>query len=51
MGEMVEGVAAGVPFVAVPPADPDAPAALVAGWHLMDVPASEPFRVTSGDVE
>ncbi|RSM41037.1 alpha/beta hydrolase [Amycolatopsis balhimycina DSM 5908] len=41
MGEMVEGVAAGVPFVAVPPADPDAPAALVAGWHLMDVPASE----------
>ncbi|MEU5259335.1 prolyl oligopeptidase family serine peptidase [Amycolatopsis sp. NPDC021455] len=38
---MVEGVAAGVPFVAVPPADPDAPAALVAGWHLMDVPASE----------
>jgi pimeloyl-ACP methyl ester carboxylesterase len=41
MGEMVEGAAAGVPFVAVPPADPDAPAALVAGWHLMDVPASE----------
>jgi alpha-beta hydrolase superfamily lysophospholipase len=38
---MIEGVAAGVPFVAVPPADPDAPAALVAGWHLMDVPASE----------
>ncbi|WP_410597103.1 prolyl oligopeptidase family serine peptidase [Amycolatopsis sp. lyj-23] len=41
MGEMVEGVAAGVPFVAVPPADPAAPAALVAGWHLMDAPASE----------
>ncbi len=41
MGEMVEGVAAGVPFVAVPPADPDGPVALVTGWHLMDVPASE----------
>lgn len=41
MSEMVEGVAAGVPFVAVAPADPDAPAAVVAGWHLMDVPASE----------
>lgn len=38
---MVEGIAAGVPFVAVPPANPDAPAALVAGWHLMDAPASE----------
>ncbi|MEU8637652.1 prolyl oligopeptidase family serine peptidase [Amycolatopsis sp. NPDC048633] len=39
--EVVEGVAAGVPFVAVPPRDPGAPAALVAGWHLMDAPASE----------
>ncbi|WP_439381896.1 alpha/beta hydrolase family protein [Amycolatopsis lexingtonensis] len=38
---MIEGIAAGVPFVAVPPADPDAPAALLAGWHLMDAPASE----------
>ncbi|MFI5593529.1 prolyl oligopeptidase family serine peptidase [Amycolatopsis sp. NPDC051758] len=38
---MVEGIAAGVPFVAAPPANPDAPAALVAGWHLMDAPASE----------
>jgi pimeloyl-ACP methyl ester carboxylesterase len=38
---MIEGIAAGVPFVAVAPADPDAPAALVAGWHLMDVPAGE----------
>ncbi|MBE1502703.1 pimeloyl-ACP methyl ester carboxylesterase [Amycolatopsis lexingtonensis] len=38
---MIEGIAAGVPFVAAPPADPDAPAALVAGWHLMDPPASE----------
>jgi alpha-beta hydrolase superfamily lysophospholipase len=41
MAEMVEGVAAGVPFVAVPPVDPAAPAALLAGWHLMDAPASE----------
>jgi alpha-beta hydrolase superfamily lysophospholipase len=41
MPEMIEGFAAGVPFVAVPPVDQDAPAALVAGWHLMDVPASE----------
>lgn len=41
MTETVEGVAAGVPFVAVPPGDPGAPAALVAGWHLMDAPAGE----------
>ncbi|UOZ06017.1 S9 family peptidase [Amycolatopsis sp. WQ 127309] len=39
--EVVEGVAAGVPFVALPPADPAAPAALLAGWHLMEPPASE----------
>lgn len=39
--EAVEGVAAGVPFVALPPVDPAAPAALVVGWHLMEVPASE----------
>ncbi|MEV6826040.1 prolyl oligopeptidase family serine peptidase [Amycolatopsis sp. NPDC051102] len=38
---MVEGIAAGVPFVAVPPADANAPAALLAGWHLMDAPAGE----------
>lgn len=38
---MVEGIAAGVPFVAVPPMDEDAPAALLAGWHLMDEPATE----------
>ncbi|MEV4057097.1 alpha/beta hydrolase [Amycolatopsis sp. NPDC049688] len=37
----IEGVAAGVPFVALPPADRDAPAALVAGWHLMEEPSSE----------
>ncbi len=41
MSETIQGVAAGVPFVAVAPVDPDAPAALVAGWHLMDAPASE----------
>ncbi|WP_086851486.1 alpha/beta hydrolase family protein [Amycolatopsis kentuckyensis] len=41
MSELIEGVAAGVPFLAVPPPAPDVPAALVAGWHLMDVPASE----------
>ncbi|MCR6486684.1 prolyl oligopeptidase family serine peptidase [Amycolatopsis sp. OK19-0408] len=39
--EAVEGVAAGVPFVALPPAGGDAPAALVVGWHLMEVPSSE----------
>jgi alpha-beta hydrolase superfamily lysophospholipase len=39
--EIVEGVAAGVPFVALPPANPAEPAALLAGWHLMDPPASE----------
>ena len=38
---MIEGIAAGVPFVAVPPSNTDEPAALVVGWHLMDVPASE----------
>ena len=41
MSELVEGVAAGVPFVAVPPVDPAAPAALLAGWHLMDEPSGE----------
>ncbi|MFJ7215663.1 alpha/beta hydrolase family protein [Amycolatopsis sp. NPDC098790] len=41
MREAVEGVAAGVPFVALAPADPDAPAALLAGWHLMEEPSSE----------
>ena len=41
MREAVEGVAAGVPFVALAPADPAAPAALLAGWHLMEEPSSE----------
>ncbi|WIV53508.1 alpha/beta hydrolase family protein [Amycolatopsis nalaikhensis] len=39
--EVVEGVAAGVPFVAVPPGEEAASAGVVAGWHLMDAPASE----------
>ncbi len=38
----VQGVAAGVPFVALPPADGSAaPAPLVVVWHLMDPPRSE----------
>ncbi|WP_372667084.1 alpha/beta hydrolase family protein [Amycolatopsis kentuckyensis] len=41
MREAVEGVAAGVPFVALGPADPAAPAALLAGWHLMEEPSDE----------
>ncbi|MEV4144388.1 alpha/beta hydrolase [Amycolatopsis sp. NPDC049691] len=41
MREAVEGVAAGVPFVALAPADPAAPAAVLAGWHLMEEPSSE----------
>nr|WP_154676550.1 alpha/beta hydrolase [Amycolatopsis benzoatilytica] len=39
--EIVEGVAAGVPFVALPPADREGPASLVVGWHLMEPPCSE----------
>ncbi|WP_326836834.1 alpha/beta hydrolase [Amycolatopsis rhabdoformis] len=39
--EVVEGEVAGVPFVALPPADGAAPAALVVGWHLMEPPRSE----------
>lgn len=41
MREAIEGVAAGVPFVALAPADPAAPAALLAGWHLMEEPSNE----------
>ncbi|MDI5974652.1 alpha/beta hydrolase family protein [Amycolatopsis magusensis] len=37
---LVQGVAAGVPFVALPPAT-EAPAPLVVTWHLMEPPASE----------
>ncbi|WP_290058268.1 alpha/beta hydrolase [Amycolatopsis solani] len=38
---MIEGIAAGVPFVAVPPSATGERTALVVGWHLMDAPASE----------
>ncbi|WP_216206929.1 prolyl oligopeptidase family serine peptidase [Amycolatopsis aidingensis] len=37
----VEGIAAGVPYVAVPPAAADGPAPLVVTWHLMEPPRSE----------
>jgi pimeloyl-ACP methyl ester carboxylesterase len=37
----ITGVAAGVPYVALPPADPTRPAPMIAVWHLMDAPASE----------
>ena len=39
--EVIEGVANGVPFVALPPADRDAPAPLVLTWHLMSPPCTE----------
>ena len=39
----IAGVAAGVPFLAVPPAasPPDRPAPVVVAWHLMDPPRTE----------
>lgn len=37
----IQGVAAGVPFVVLPPADVSAAAPLVVTWHLMDPPRSE----------
>jgi pimeloyl-ACP methyl ester carboxylesterase len=37
----VSGVAAGVPYVALPPADGRDRAPLVVAWHLMDPPRSE----------
>lgn len=37
----IQGMAAGVPFVALPPADVSAGAPLVVTWHLMDPPRSE----------
>ncbi len=38
----VRGIAAGVPFVAVPPAtEPHESAPIVVGWHLMDPPRTE----------
>jgi pimeloyl-ACP methyl ester carboxylesterase len=39
--EQIHGVAAGVPFVALPPAGGTGTGALVVGWHLMEPPASE----------
>jgi hypothetical protein len=39
---MIAGVAAGVPYVALPPAGgarPDAP--VVVAWHLLDAPRTE----------
>ncbi|HEX2048406.1 MAG TPA: prolyl oligopeptidase family serine peptidase [Acidimicrobiales bacterium] len=35
------GVAAGVPFVAVPPATPSPSAPVVVAWHMMDPPRTE----------
>src|SRR5690606_14822510 len=37
----ITGTAAGVPFVAVPPAGDRATAPVVAAWHLMDAPRTE----------
>ncbi|MET0135457.1 MAG: prolyl oligopeptidase family serine peptidase [Kibdelosporangium sp.] len=37
----ITGVAAGVPYVALPPEGVDGPAPLVAVWHLLDAPRSE----------
>lgn len=37
----ITGTAAGVPYVALPPAGGDGPAPLVVTWHLMDAPRSE----------
>jgi dienelactone hydrolase len=37
----ITGIAAGVPFVALPPSGVDGPAPLVVTWHLMDAPRSE----------
>ncbi|HKN54542.1 MAG TPA: prolyl oligopeptidase family serine peptidase [Amycolatopsis sp.] len=39
--EIIEGVAAGVPYVALPPQDRDVPAPLIVGWHLMEPPRGE----------
>lgn len=39
--ETVTGEAAGVPFIAVPPATPRPDAPVVLAWHLMDPPRSE----------
>jgi pimeloyl-ACP methyl ester carboxylesterase len=39
--DLIEGVAAGVPFVALPPADRDAAAPLIVTWHMMSPPCTE----------
>ena len=39
--EPITGVAAGVPYVALPPAGDEERAPLVVAWHLMDPPRSE----------
>ena len=42
MTEPISGVAAGVPFTALPPAGPLAgPAPLVIAWHLLDAPCTD----------
>lgn len=38
---MIIGEAAGVPFVAWPPANGDVSARVVIAWHLMDAPRTE----------
>jgi dienelactone hydrolase len=40
MNQSISGTAAGVPFVAYPPAQTDGPAPLVLTWHMMDAPRS-----------
>ncbi|GAB3302875.1 alpha/beta hydrolase [Epidermidibacterium keratini] len=40
MSNEIRGVAAGVPFIAVPPADNPAAAPIVVLWHLMDPPST-----------
>lgn len=41
LDSVISGVAAGVPYVARPPADPNAAAPLIVVWHLMDAPCTE----------
>jgi pimeloyl-ACP methyl ester carboxylesterase len=40
-GMTITGVAGGVPYVALPPANDNGPAPLVAVWHLLDPPRGE----------
>lgn len=41
MTEQIKGVAAGVPFVAIPPAGGSRDAPVVLAWHLLDPPRTE----------